>query len=589
MGRLVIWDIIMPPSLQQFSLIKSHVKHFEDELKLTSENAFYFFVLGLILDLQEDEIKDSITDNQYLAQHLSGRGGHDRGIDAVYIDETGAVPVVHLFNCKYTSKFDKTRNNLPASEIDKILGFVKDLISKELDLKETVNPILASKVQEIWDIFDKHNPEFEIHFCANYYNGFEAQEKTRFEKSVGSYSDFKINYHLMEDLHSRVLQSGKKTVNARLRAIDKNYFEKSDGDIRALIVDVEARELLRIVIDDQGIRNDTDYEDYTKLVNYSILEDAFENNIRIYLKQRSKINRNIKKTALSDTDHFRFFYFNNGITITCDRFTYMKSGRAPIIDLQNLQIVNGSQTIHALYEAFNENPRLFDNIDVLVRIYETQNAELSTRIAEYTNSQNPVKSRDIRSIDYVQQILEAELDALGFYYERKKNQYYYQPREKRIDAEKTGQVLFAFYNKMPLEAKNEKRLIFGEKYEEIFNDEINADKVLLPYRLFEYIEKRKDTKKREMLDTSANFDDDSFILVASYHILYIIGEIATKKNLEFRLSNLSAFQMLYDQAVELVRKLISIEKSSDDKYNHTKFFKSIKPKRLFEEHILSEL
>ena len=50
----------------------------------------------------------------------------------------------------------------------------------------------------------------------------------------------------------------------------------------------------------------------------------------------------------------RFFYYNNGITVTCSHFEYPKQVRNPIINLENLQIVNGSQTIHALFEAFNE-------------------------------------------------------------------------------------------------------------------------------------------------------------------------------------------------------------------------------------------
>jgi len=92
---------------------------------------------------------------------------------------------------------------------------------------------------------------------------------------------------------------------------------------------------------------------YSVLKEYPVLEDAFEDNVRIYLKQRSKINRNIKETALSD-DAYRFFYYNNGITITCSHFEYPKRVRNPIIELENLQIVNGSQTIHALHDAFKE-------------------------------------------------------------------------------------------------------------------------------------------------------------------------------------------------------------------------------------------
>lgn len=269
--------------------------------------------------------------------------------------------------------------------------------------------------------------------------------------------------------------------------------------------------------------------------NYEILEDAFEDNVRVYLKQRSKINRNIKKTALSDENH-RFFYFNNGITITCDQFEYPKTIRSPIIELKNIQVVNGSQTIHALYEAFLEDSSKFEYIELLCRIYETKNLLLSTNIAEYTNSQNPVKSRDVRSIDFIQQKLEQEFLLKGLYYERKKSQYIDQPKNLRLDAEKVGQVLMAFYNEMPREAKNRKKFIFGEKYDEIFSDEITADKVLLPFKLFDNIEEEK-TKVKSSVSLS-NGQQDSFILYSSYYILYVIAKLAQKKSIPLEISNI---------------------------------------------------
>jgi hypothetical protein len=165
----------------------------------------------------------------------------------------------------------------------------------------------------------------------------------------------------MPNFVANLTRQGKQTVNARLRAIDQNLFEKADGDIRALIVNIDARELLRIVTNDEQIRKDVSVQDYQVLNNYSILEDAFEDNVRVYLKQRSKINKTIKETALSD-DAYRFFYYNNGITITCSHFEYPKKVRNPIIELENLQIVNGSQTIHALFDAFREKDDNFEHI-----------------------------------------------------------------------------------------------------------------------------------------------------------------------------------------------------------------------------------
>jgi len=580
------------PSLQDFSTINAHVVRLQKELTKEPSDAFYFVALGLILGLQDDEIEDSITDNSYLKK-TGSLGGHDRGIDALYIDYSDIRPVIHLFNCKYTSRFEKTSGNFPSGEIDKIVNFLHAVFGRDDKLGTTVNPVLFSKVEEIWDIFQKDNPDFVIHLCANLYNGLIPDEKARFEREVTVHSNFDIQYHLIDEFVNLLTKRGKKIVNARLKGIDRNNFEKSDGDIRALIVNVDARDLIRIVLDNEEIRNKADILDYNEISKHEVLEDAFEDNVRVYLRQRSRVNRNIKGTILSDDNH-RFFYFNNGITITCDKFTYPKTQRGPLIELENLQIVNGSQTIHTLYEAFLENPDRLEYIDILCRIYETKSGVLSTKIAEYTNSQNPVISRDIRSIDYAQQKLESEFLARGYYYERKKNQHSGQVRQKRIDAEKVGQVLFTLFNGMPGEAKNKKRLIFAEKYEEIFNDNINADKALLAYQLFEFIELYKNQRKGEILELSADkYEEESFILYSSYYVLYVMGELAKQRSIDLVHNNLFEILQFYIVSVAIVRKLVSIEMQSlsghKDTYTHASYFASNKPKKNFEENSFDEL
>ena len=79
----------------------------------------------------------------------------------------------------------------------------------------------------------------------------------------------------------------------KIKGIDRGYFEKSDGNIRALIVNVDARDLIRIVLDDEVVRNKADMNDseYEGIKSFQVLEDAFDNNVRTYLK-KSSINKN---------------------------------------------------------------------------------------------------------------------------------------------------------------------------------------------------------------------------------------------------------------------------------------------------------
>jgi hypothetical protein len=208
---------------------------------------------------------------------------------------------------------------------------------------------------------------------------------------------------------------------------------------------------------------------------------------------------------------------------------------------------------------------------------------LSTDIAEYTNSQNPVNSRDIRSNDFVQKKLDSELKARGYFYERKKGQYSNQPKDRRIDAEKAGQALMAFFNKMPAEAKNKKRLIFAEKYDDVFSDEITADAVLLVVSLFNEVERRKLKRKKEILPKPETYEDESFILHATYYILYVLHELAESRGITTKdWSEYSNIITMYDDAVQLVKKAVSAEKESlkgyKEDYTHRRFFISNRPK-----------
>ncbi|OGS18806.1 MAG: hypothetical protein A3J83_05745 [Elusimicrobia bacterium RIFOXYA2_FULL_40_6] len=569
------------PSIQDFSLIKTKLDKINKENNWSQySNAFHYFMLDLILGLQEDEIVDSITDTNFLAC-VKKTQGHDRGIDAVYIEQSNSKVTIHLFNMKYAEKYEKLSNHFPSSEIDKILSFINSLLIKDKKLKDDVNAILYSKVEEIWKLFEAQNPCFVIHVCSNTYKGFEPKEKERFEREIGKHTNFKIYYHLMPDIVNRFTQKDKEEVNARIKAIDKQIFEKSDGDIRAIIVNVDVRDLLRIVLGSKEIRDKVDLLDYSILKNYQIFEDAFQDNVRVYLKQRSRINRSIKHTILSE-DNYKFFYYNNGITITCKKFSYPKTVRDPIIELTDIQIVNGGQTIHALYDAFIENFSKFDSIDILCRIYETSNTDLSVKISEYTNSQNPVKSRDLRSIDFTQQKLEKEFESMGLFYERKKNQYSNKPKQSRIDAEKVGQVLMAFYIDMPAEAKNEKSMIFAEKYDDIFNDEINANKILLPYRLFEKIEYERILFRKKYINKPKIFRKDSYLLYASYYFLYILKKISESNKTDVNISNLDIMWKYYSEAKLVIKGMVNLEKqesaSKGEEYSHASFFKSNKPK-----------
>lgn len=58
---------------------------------------------------------------------------------------------------------------------------------------------------------------------------------------------------------------------------------------------------------------------------------------------------------------------------------------------------------------------------VLVRLLVTsKDEELTSKISEYTNSQNPIKEIDLRSVDKIQLKIERRLEQEGIQYRRKR-------------------------------------------------------------------------------------------------------------------------------------------------------------------------
>lgn len=546
------------------------------EDKLDFPHKFMIFGLMQILDITEDDAIDAITDTSFLSA-IKGSTGHDRGIDAVFIDEDDG-PTVHLFNFKYTNKLEKLDSNFPSDETDKIVSFLAKVLSKETTLKQEVNQALFAKIEDIWSLFDSTSPAFIIHLYTNQFKGLTGEEERRFSSDLSRFSDVSHHQVLGYQIIERIAKRGKRHLAAKTKLIDKGYFEKSDGDVRALIANIDARDVIRIVLDDEATRQRADWETLD-LGAYEILEDAFDENVRVYLKKSSKINKAIKETATSK-EAFRFFYYNNGITITCSEFKYPKTVRSPILELKDFQIVNGCQTIHALHEALKENPECLNETDLLVRIYETKNEELIGSISEFTNSQNPVASRDLRSNDFTQRKYEADLkNTFQFFYERKKGMFSDRPKQQIIDAEKAAQAVMAFILGKPAEAKDEKRRIFSDKYDEIFSDGLTTEHLLVSYLIYKEIESKKLATRREINDQPDQYTDRVFVLHATYFILYAIGSIAERMRIDINYGNIRKLKALYDDALDVVGKAAEQEKKEEGvKYQHRMFFKSGKAK-----------
>lgn len=530
-------------TLIDFSTVSHKVEEWLDpELGIdTPSKAFMPLMVAAVLDITDEESYDAITD-----------GGQDRGVDALYVDERDGKNTIHVFQFKYAGTFDKSKSNFPSGEIDKILSFLADLLDQDPSMELTCNSILWEKVKEAWQSLAKKNPAIEIHFCSNTLQMI-GDERRRLRKALEKWNGVRENHYGLNEIIELFLTSNKPVIDRDVRIIDKDYYERTDGNVRALICTLDAVELVKLIADP----SDKDV----------VYRPIFDENVRIYLSGRNNINKEIISTALSDDRHL-FWYLNNGLTITCSSFSYVKGSRGPLVSLRDVQIVNGGQTSNALFDAYSQDPERVSDVLILARIIEAKEQSVGHKVSETTNSQTPIKSRDLRANSLIQRKIEAALAAKGYFYERKTSQHADKPRERRVDAQTAGQTYLAYALDMPEIAKKDRGRVFGDLFETVFSDDLVPENLLIPLAVFQHIDTYKKDVQRRLRKDEKVAQDELFIIDGAYHVLFAVRRICDRDGVdEFSQDSLTKV----DEAISVVKSCVS--SNMNDTFSYNRFFK----------------
>lgn len=535
-------------------MLNEKVAKYKSDYSLeTSSVAFTWLALETILHLNSDDIEDAITD-----------GSMDGGIDAIYI----ADRTVNVFTFKYTDDFEKTKKHFPETDLNTLIVTMQAIYGRTLT-KGLVNELVWDKVNEIWNLFSIGSLNFKYHICSNKQNPIE-HAKRKFETALKEFRFVEFIYIDQEDLVNKILERKYRRVSGQLTFIDKQYFERSDGIVKGIVATVAASDLVTLVTDKNNPNQ--------------INEDVFNDNVRIY-KKDNRINKRIVETALSD-DNYQFWYLNNGITIVCEECKYIPNTRSPRVTLTDFQVVNGGQTTHALFEAYQQNKDKIDDVLLLVRICETKRDNpIAEKISETTNSQTPVTTRDLHANDRIQRKLEEEFKNLGYFYERKANQFEDQPAAQRLNNELLGQLYLAFYLDKPSEAKNNKSLIFGDLYDKIFDeDSITASRMLLPLRIYEPLQKKKREIQRRKRRREPINEREAFVSRATFHILNVVRIVGERESLD--LTQDSTIMTAIDKAISFIGDVVQEEEEKRGPvYTHDKLFKEIKTNTIIRDYV----
>ena len=207
---------------------------------------------------------------------------------------------------------------------------------------------------------------------------------------------------------------------------------------------------------------------------------------------------------------------------------------------------------------------------------------MSIKIAESTNSQTPIKLRDLRANDEVQRKLAESFQNLGYFYERKANQHRDKEKTRRIDALSAGQAYTAYTLGIPSVASTQRGRIFGDRYDDIFNEDLTAESLLTPLQIFRPIE----TKKRclqSAIRQGEQYDASLLFLIdGAYHLLYAIGCLCTSRGIDKSNSTSSLNQL--ENAIEVVKEAVERE-STDLAFALKRFFKSARAQRYIDDAV----
>jgi len=221
---------------------------------------------------------------------------------------------------------------------------------------------------------------------------------------------------------------------------------------------------------------------------------------------------------------------------------------------------------------------------VLGRIYETRTRDITSEIAEATNSQTPINTRDLHSNDDIQKKLEESFLDQGLFYERKLRQHTGQSKKKRIDALAAGQTYLAYAGGLPEVAKKDRGRVFRDLYQNVFNEDRTTQQLLVPFRLYEVIQ----DKKRELQKKIRNGEkvDSSllYLIDGGYHVLFAVHELCEANGTDP--FNQAKAEMQIPVAINILAILVGDEMNTNETFTTNRYFKDAKTKGIVQRAVV---
>lgn len=303
----------------------------------------------------------------------------------------------------------------------------------------------------------------------------ESENKKIIIRVITDYScDAKEKYELNKKVEG---------FDVSVKTLDVSAVISFGDDVKAVIESNRAPfdwvEEGKVVLDQPD--NFLKYEDHSIVCNISAksLKKLWESdgdrgllamNLRYYIKS-SNIDNKIEDSILFDGKDF--WYLNNGIIIVCNDYKVVNNE----VWLKQFSIVNGGQTSRMIGTIPFEND-FFISCKIIKNVFETPQEKnvFIAKVAEASNTQKPIKAKDIIANRIEQRNLKTMLSENKVFIEIKRgekcNHEQYPEPWQRTKNNELAQDLYSFVFMQPGPARNSVSSMLSneEKYSVIFRE-----------------------------------------------------------------------------------------------------------------------
>lgn len=408
--------------------------------KLADEFIFTISVVDMFYykrNIGEIDIKSGFVD-----------GPNDGGIDFIFSD----TETLYLIQGKST-------DFLSIEDIKNAFRKMEETICNFEDKKyDQYSKALKSAFLNAWDdLNDDKNIELVL-FTNTVINEEMQKQISDFAKS-DKFNNYKINVYGKEEIEEKdaLLYSDSDLIDEGFIEIVLNEENKSNilsYNEDGIIVNAKASSLKNL------------YNKYGKT-------GLFSYNLREHISQKN-VDDAIDNTIRTDKD--QFWFFNNGITIGCEDF--VRDGNR--IKIYGFSIINGAQTTTKIGESKLINGDY--DFALVCKIVRTKNSfekdeNFISKISEASNSQKPIKQRDLKSNAIEQKRLQNGCANNGKYSLAVEIKRGVKPKNlkkvekwQRVTNEYIGQLIYACIFQRPGPARNSKNTMFSSSklYKQLF-------------------------------------------------------------------------------------------------------------------------